>query len=185
MRSEGATAPAFELPGVADGTTETFDLTAALDEHRALLLLFYPFDFSPVCTTELCAIQDAQWFEFTPDLAVWGVSADSAYAHEAFADQYGLTFPLLSDFDGSTAAAFDVRQDEVHGHEHVPQRSVFLVDDDRTIRYAWAAEDAFEKPDFVPVKSAVDELAGIDPELAPDDASLAVTYDDVDAPGGE
>lgn len=185
MRTEGATAPAFELPGVTNGTSETFDLTAALDDNRAVLLLFYPFDFSPVCTAELCAIQDAQWFEFTADLTVWGVSADSTYAHEAFADRYNLTFPLLSDFDGSAAAAFGIRRDEVRGHENVPRRAVFLVDDDRTIRYAWATDTVFEKPDFVPVKAAVNELAGIDPELAPNDASLAVEYDDVDVPNIE
>jgi peroxiredoxin len=189
MRAEGATAPAFELPGVSDGTTETFSLTDALADDRAVLLLFYPFDFSPVCTTELCAIQDAQWFEFTPDLDVWAVSADSTYAHEAFADEYGLTFPLLTDAGGSTADAFDVRHDELQGHENVPQRAVFLVDDDRTIQYSWATEDVFQKPDFTPVKRAVDELADIDPGLAPDgdddgDDSLEVSYGDAVVPNG-
>jgi len=182
MRSEGATAPAFELPGVSDGTTETFSLEAALDEDRAVLLVFYPFDFSPVCVEELCAIQDAQWFEFTPALDIWAVSADSTYSHRAFADEYGLTFPLLSDADGSTAEAFGVRHDEAQGHPGVPQRAVFLVDDDRTIRYAWSTENVFEKPDFVPVKEAVDELATIDPALAPDDADLEVTYESPTGP---
>jgi peroxiredoxin len=178
MQTEGATAPAFELPGVSDGTTDSFSLENALDEDRAVLLLFYPFDFSPVCVDELCAIRDAEWFEFTPDLDVWGVSADSTYAHEAFADAYDLAFPLLSDANASTAAEFGVRHEELEGHEDVPQRAIFLVDDERTVRYAWATEDPLSRPDFVPVKAAVDELAAIDPELAPDDADLEVTYEE-------
>jgi len=185
MRSEGATAPAFELPGVSGGTTETFSLEAALEEDRAVLLVFYPFDFSPVCVDELCAIQEAQWFEFTPDLDVWAASADSTYSHRAFAEEYDLTFPLLSDADGSTAEAFGVQHEEAQDHPGVPQRSVFLVDDDRTIQYAWSTTDIFEKPDFVPVNEAINELAAMAPELAPDDADLEATYEDLTGPSIE
>jgi len=181
MLSEGQPAPPIELPGHANGTRDAFSLEDATDDGRAVLLMFYPFDFSPVCTDELCAIQDAQWFEFTPSLDVWGVSADSAHAHRAFAEEYGLTFPLLSDFDAAAAERFGVRHDELEGHPDVPQRAVFVVDDDRTVRYAWATEDPFETPDFTPVKRAVDELAAIDDDLAPDGESLDVEYEH-DAP---
>jgi peroxiredoxin len=178
MVQEGDTAPVFTLPGIANETTETFNLTETVTPDRAVLLLFYPFDFSPVCTNELCAIRDAEWFQLTPGLDVWGISGDSVYAHRAFAEEFDLNFPLLSDSHGEVAAAYDVCYDEWEGHERVPQRAVVLVDTDRTVRYAWQTDDAFEKPDFFPVKAALDELAAEHDDFGADDVALAVEYDD-------
>lgn len=176
MLETGERAPAFTLPGVRDGTKESFDLGDALADDSAVLLLFYPFDFSPVCTDELCAIRDAQWFRFTPDLDVWGVSGDSTHAHRAFEREYDLNFPLLSDFDGVVAEQFGVQYDEWEDHGRVPKRAVFIVGPDRTVRYAWATDEAYEKPDFVPVRAAIEELAAIDDSLAPDGVELDVEY---------
>jgi peroxiredoxin len=178
MTGKGNQAPDFELPGYENGTFDTFRLRAATDEDRAVLLLFYPFDFSPVCTNELCAIRDAKWFEVTPGLDVWAISGDSTHAHRAFAHEYDLRFPLLGDSHGSVAAAYDACYDTWEGHERVPKRAVILVDADRTVRYAWQTDDAFEKPDFFPVKAAVDELAAERDDFGPADVDFTVDYDD-------
>lgn len=178
MVGEGRKAPEFTLPGVTDGSFETYSLSEATDRGEAVLLLFYPFDFSPVCTNELCAIRNAEWFQFTPDLDVWAISGDSAYAHRAFADEYDLNFPLLSDSHGRVADAYDVCYREFEGHEGVPQRSVFLIDTDRTVRYAWQTDNAFEKPDFFPIKEALDRLAEERDDFGADDVDLSVEYDD-------
>lgn len=178
MLEHGDTAPPFTLPGIANDAADTFQLQAAADHNHAVLLLFFPFDFSPVCTNELCAIRDAEWFQFTPDLDVWAISGDSVYAHQAFADKFDLNFPLLSDSHGRVADAYDVCYDEWEQHEYVPQRAVFLVDAERTIRYAWQTEDAFTKPDFFPVKAALDELAAEREDFAPNEIDLRVKYDD-------
>jgi peroxiredoxin len=176
MISEGTKAPEFELPGFVDGEKKTMDLTNTIADDRAILLLFYPFDFSPVCTTELCAIRDAEWFEFTSDLDVWAVSGDSTYAHQEFADKHNLTFPLLSDYHGATAADFGIRYNSWEGHSCVPKRAVFLIDPHRTVRYAWAAEEAYTKPDFAPVKAALDELSTLDNASVPNDLELQIDY---------
>jgi peroxiredoxin len=177
MVEEGDTAPTFTLPGVVGETADTYQLRVATDDGHAVLLLLFPFDFSPVCTNELCAIRDAEWFQFTPELDVWGISGDSVYAHQAFADEFGLNFPLLSDSHGRVAEAYDVCYEEWENHEAVPQRAVFLVDSDQTIRYAWETEDAFMKPDFFPVKEALDELAAERENFASDEIDFAVEYD--------
>lgn len=182
MLSEGMHAPAFSLPGVDDGETATYSLETATTNGRAVLLLFYPFDFSPVCTNELCAIRDAEWFQFTPGLEVWGISGDSTYAHDAFVDEYGLNFPLLSDYHATVAASYDVRYDHFEGHEGVPKRAVFLVAPDQTIKYAWGTDDAFEKPEFKPVKAALDELDTVGDGLVPSDVELDVDYDEAPEP---
>ncbi|WP_256403843.1 redoxin domain-containing protein [Halorubrum salinum] len=178
MVTKGDSAPTFTLPGVVDDTVETFSLADATDQDRAVLLLFYPFDFSPVCTNELCAIRDAEWFEFTPQLDVWAASGDSTYSHQAFGAEYGLNFPLLSDSDGSVAAAYDVCYDEWENHESVPQRAVFLIDSTQTVRYAWSTDDALEKPDFFPVKEALDRLATEQDAVDDTDIELAIEYEE-------
>lgn len=181
MIREGAAAPDFELPGTAGGTDRRFSLDATASDGNATLLLFYPFDFSPVCRTELCALRDAKWFDLTENLNVWAVSGDSVYSHRAFADQFDLAFPLLSDSNAAVASAYDVRYDEWEGHRDVPKRAVFVVDSDRTIAYAWSTEDATEKPEFAPVKEAVDELAAIaDADVSPAETDFDLTYESVD-----
>jgi len=178
MVTEGDSAPAFTLPGIADDTFDTFGLADATDQGHAVLLLFYPFDFSPVCTNELCAIRDAEWFQFTPQLDVWAASGDSAYAHQAFAEEYGLNFPLLSDSHGSVASGYDVCYDEWEDHECIPKRAVFLIDSAQTIRYAWSTDNALEKPDFFPVKEALDQLTEERDGFGAEDIELAVDYED-------
>lgn len=178
MVEEGDRAPDFTLPGIADDTTTTLTLRDVTERDRALLLLFFPFDFSPVCTNELCAIGDARWFTIEPALDVWAVSGDSVYAHRAFADEYGFDFPLLSDSSGQVADAYGVCYDEWEDQERVPKRAVFLVGSDRTVRYTWQTDNAYFKPDFLPISEAVDELAANHDDVDPDDVDLTVEYGD-------
>lgn len=151
-------APEFSLPGYDGGEFTTYSLSDSVAQNRIVLLLFYPFDFSPVCTNELCAIRDAEFFQFTNGVDVWAVSGDSVYAHRAFMNEYELNFPLLSDSHGEVAAAYDVCYDEWEHHERIPKRAVFLIGPDQEIEYAWHTDDAFEKPDFFPVKEALDTV---------------------------
>lgn len=179
MVENGELAPDFTLPGVVEKNHQMeFELRETVGNGNAVLLLFYPFDFSPVCTTELCAIRDADWFDLTPGLDVWAISGDSMYAHEAFADEHDLQFPLLTDSVGRVADEYDVRYDEWEGHECVPKRSVILIDGDQRVRYNWHTDDAFEKPDFFPVKAALDEIVEEQDRLAPADVAMDVEYDE-------
>lgn len=177
MVTIGDSAPGFELPGFEGEEQETFNLSEATDQGNAILLVFYPFDFSPVCTNELCAIRDAEWFQLTPDLEVWAISTDSVYAHRAFSEEYDLNFPLLSDSHGSVAESFDICYDEWEGHEAVPKRAVVLIDSDQQIRYVWHTDDALEKPDFSPVKEAINEMNVTDENGEASDLDLYVTYE--------
>ena len=65
---------------------------------KKIILAFYPFDFSPVCTVEFGCFQD----EFNKlnniNAQVIGISVDSKYSHKEFAQKLGLGFILLSDF---------------------------------------------------------------------------------------
>jgi peroxiredoxin len=76
----------------------------------------------------------------------FGISRDSAWTHIAWAQALDLNVPLLSDWNGEAMHAFGVDR-EFRGHEHVPERSAFLVDKDGTVRGAWRYDTA-EVPDF-------------------------------------
>ena len=76
----------------------------------------------------------------------FGISRDSAWTHISWSQTLDLNFPLLSDWNGEAARAFDISR-EFRDHEGVPERSAFLVDPDGTVRGAWRYDTA-EVPDF-------------------------------------
>jgi peroxiredoxin len=94
--------------------------------HKAVVVMFYPFAFSSVCTGELCAVRDSLPTFESDAVQVVAVSCDPMFALRAFADADGLTFPLLSDFwpHGAVASAYGVFN-EARG---CSDRSTFIVD---------------------------------------------------------
>src|SRR5436190_20666773 len=74
---------------------------------RKVVLLFYPMDFSPVCTTEHCTFGPALGkISGTENAAVFGVSCDSPFCHAAFRKQYGIPYDLLSDVTRKMVKAY-------------------------------------------------------------------------------
>jgi mycoredoxin-dependent peroxiredoxin len=97
-----------------------------------VLLVFYPFAFSPLCGSELGRLRDS--LSSYGGVTVLAVSTDPVYALKAFRAQEGYDFPLLSDFwpHGATASAYGVL-DERKG---MALRATFLVDADGVVRFA-------------------------------------------------
>jgi peroxiredoxin len=79
---------------------------------------------------------------------VIAIAVTSASAQRAFAAHVGVRFPLLSDWNREVSAAYGVQYDVWRGHQGVAKRSVFVVDRDQIIRYAWSTDDARVLPDF-------------------------------------
>jgi peroxiredoxin len=119
---------------------------------------FYLFDFHPACTDHMCALHDLAWMDLEDDVTVFGISTDKSFSHRAFADSENLEFRLLSDSDGTVAEEYDVLYDEFKNHKRVSKRSVFVVDTDQTVRYAWATEDPRTLPDWDPVRDVIGDL---------------------------
>jgi peroxiredoxin len=161
MLPEGTAAPAFTLPGTAmdrDATEmSTYSLTDAL-ERGPVIINFYLFDFHPECTEHMCSLHDLLWFDLDGQVTVFGISTDRSFSHRAFADTEELAFALLSDSDGSVAESYDVFYEEFNGHKRIAKRSVFVVDTEGTIRYAWSTDDPTVQPDLSAVKDALEGL---------------------------
>jgi peroxiredoxin Q/BCP len=120
----GDLAPDFAL----DGTEGRFKLS----DHRGdrVVLLFYPGDFTPVCTKQMCSYAD-RWEEFGKLAAtVVGISAQSVERHHQFKAMHGIPMSLLADDDRSVAKAYGVSQ-PILG----TRRAVFIVDEDGRIAH--------------------------------------------------
>jgi mycoredoxin-dependent peroxiredoxin len=102
----GQPAPDFTLKDQSRQDVKLSDFAG----KRNVVLIFYPLDFSPVCSNEhACFVNDLKQFE-SLDAQVLGVSVDSLWAHKAFAEKLGITYPLLADFNprGAVADKFGV-----------------------------------------------------------------------------
>lgn len=126
----GALAPAFTLPSAPDRTV-------SLVEYRGgnVVLVFYPFDWSPVCGDQL-ALYNELLEDFTALRArLLAISVDSVWSHAAFAADRKYRFPLLADFEpkGQVSRAYGSYDD----HEGASVRSLFVVDGGGKIRWSY------------------------------------------------
>jgi len=97
----GVEAPDFELLSSELGANGKPGRPIRLSDYRGkniVVLIFYPLDFSPVCTTENQCLQKTTERYASANAQLLGVSVDSAWTHAAFAQQLGLNYPLLADF---------------------------------------------------------------------------------------
>ena len=100
---------------------------------RNVVVVFYPFAFSGICTGELCEIRDNLAVFEHADAEVLAVSVDSKFALRAYAEQEGYGFSLLADFwpHGAVAGKYGVF-DEDSG---MARRGTFIIDAVGTVRY--------------------------------------------------
>jgi peroxiredoxin len=105
---------------------------------KAVLLVFYPYAFTGVCTGELTGFRDHLGEFETDDTTLLGVSCDPVYTQRAFADRDGIFFPLLSDFwpHGAVASAYGVLDES----EGCATRSSFVIGKDGIVRWVLHSE---------------------------------------------
>ncbi|GAA0524669.1 Peroxiredoxin [Halorubrum aquaticum] len=153
----------FSLPGTEGDEISKYRLSNHTN-GGAVVLVFYPFDFSPICTEELCGFRDAEWLTFTDDVEVFGISRDSCYAHKRFIQKYDLSFPLLSDTEGEVIKEFDLMYDEWEHHTGVPKRALVTLNESHDICYKWQTEDAYNSPNMDELEQSVLSLVDKQPQ---------------------
>jgi len=126
----GDPAPDFQL---RDQNNQEVTL-ASFRTRKAVLLVFYPLEFTGTCQGELTAVQsDLDAFQ-NDKVQILTVSVDSPYAHKVWATREGYTFPMLSDFwpHGAVASAYGVLN-EARGYAN---RGTFLIDPEGVIAFS-------------------------------------------------
>ena len=127
--SVGDTAPDFNLP---DQDRQVVSLSGL--RGAPVLVVFYPFAFSGICTGELCQLRDELGTYTEAGVQVVAIATDPTCSLKAFREQQGLEFPLLSDFwpHGATAQAYGVFNDQAG----MALRGTFLVDAEGKVAFA-------------------------------------------------
>lgn len=117
----GQSAPAFRLQDQAGHWRSPTDYRG-----HWLVLYFYPKDFTPGCTTEVCTFRDDIAKLRRAGADVVGVSLDEVKSHAEFAEKYHVPFPLLSDAERTVAANYGVLASRMG--MHYARRTTFLID---------------------------------------------------------
>src|SRR3954471_16133803 len=130
----GTEAPDFEL---RDQNAQTHRLSSYRGAKN-VVLVFYPFAFTGVCTGELCAIRDEIASLQNEDTQVMAISCDTVASLRVFAERDGLSYPLLSDFwpHGDVARAYGVFNEGLGAAE----RGTFIIDKSGVVR--WTVRNA-------------------------------------------
>ncbi|WP_129114353.1 redoxin domain-containing protein [Halegenticoccus tardaugens] len=151
--AEGETAPDFTRPLVDDEYWEDVALSE-LTAEGPVLLVFYTMDGAFPATYVWNEIRDRGWGE---RLTVVGVSISTPYEHGTLIEERGMDYRLFSDPANGVAREYGIGH-ELDGMTGVsePRPAVFLLDEDRTVRYAWVAREWPEFPDYDEVEEAIE-----------------------------
>ncbi len=147
----GSEAPDFELP-------DQHGVPTRLSSYRGdktVVLVFYPWAFTSVCTSELCAIRDAMPTFQNDDVQVLVVSCDSVFTLRAFGERERLDYPLLSDFwpHGAVARSYGIF-DERRG---CALRGTYIIDTQGVVR--WSVVNAIpDARDIADYRRVLNEL---------------------------
>ena len=128
----GASAPLFKLP---DGSGSLFSLAEHLGKG-AIVVFFYPRDFTPGCTMEVCAFRDRKEELLAAGATcVVGISSDTVKSHLDFGTKYKANYPLLSDEGGVVRSQFGVERGLLG---FVDGRATYVLDSAGVIRHKYA-----------------------------------------------
>ena len=122
----GEQAPDFTLKN-----QDNEDVTLSALRGKPVVLVFYPLDFSGICTTELCAIRDDYSGFEQAGATVLGISRDSRHTHKAFREANGIKHDLLADMKGDVAKQYGSWNEEMAFSE----RLTVVIDPNGTIVY--------------------------------------------------
>lgn len=147
----GSAAPNFTLKDQSQKEIKLSDFAG----KKNVVLVFYPLDWSPVCTNEhACLVNGMKGFE-TLDAEVLGVSVDSVWSHKAYAEKMGIRYSLLADFHprGAMSEKYGVYLPE----KGITGRSIIIVNKDGKV--AWVKNyDIPVVPDLNEVAAALQQV---------------------------
>ncbi|MBK8249561.1 MAG: redoxin domain-containing protein [Gemmatimonadetes bacterium] len=151
------------IPGVGDlapdftlRSTGNDQVTlSSFRDRKHVLLAFFPFAFSEVCTAEFCEMRD-NWDQFaTGDLEVFPISVDSPHALREFKAKHGMQATLLSDFKREVSAAYGT----LFGNAGFSNRAYVLIDKAGVIRWKFVEETPGTRRESAELLAEIAKLA--------------------------
>jgi len=108
--------------------------------QKNVVLAFFPAAFSPGCTGEMAKYQEQSGQFNASNTVILGMSVDSTWANEAFADKLGVKFPILSDASRDIAKSYGVFNDR----QLVANRTTFVIDKNGIVQKEFMATEALD-----------------------------------------
>ena len=147
----GQPAPQFTLTSSEKQTVSLSDF-----KGKKIILHFFPFAFTSVCTTQLCTMRDNFGYYDGLNAVILGISVDSPFVLAKFKEEEHYQFDLLSDFNKEVSTAYGAIYDVfAFGMKGVAKRAAFVIDEEQNIAYAEVLENAKDLPDFAAIAEAV------------------------------
>jgi peroxiredoxin len=126
-------------------------------QGKKVLILFFPFAFSSVCTAELCSVRDNLAQFNNSNATVVAISVDSLYTLKEFKKAQQLNFTLLSDFNKKVSEEYDCLHETFsYGMKGVSKRSAFIIGENGKIIY----REVLENPGLQPNFDAISKILG-------------------------
>ena len=152
MIESGEPAPEFTLPNHRGEPVSLSDFRG-----RKVMLVFYPADFSPVCSDQLSIYQEVLDEIDDAGVRLLGISVDSSWTHNAFRKQLGLDIPLLADFHpkGEVSRSYGAYIDD-YGTSN---RSLVLIDEEGVVRWVHESPSPIEIPGANLIFDALEAVA--------------------------
>jgi mycoredoxin-dependent peroxiredoxin len=124
----GQSAPSFKLKASTDAEVSLGDFKG----KKNVVLVFYPLDFSPLCSIQLPEYSSRKADFEKYDAEILGINRDSVYTHKAWAKEFGIDVPLLADMTNSVAREYGADLPE----RGMSKRAVFIIDKAGILRHA-------------------------------------------------
>lgn len=153
----GTKAPDFTLKSKGPNGLADIKLSNNFGKTNTVVL-FFPLAFTSVCTSEMCEI--SQGLQQYKDLnaEVIGVSVDSPFTQEAWAQKERITLPLASDLNKKTAEAYGVLLPDLLGLGSVSARAAFVIDKNGVVQYAEQTATPKDLPNFNSIRETLQKL---------------------------
>jgi peroxiredoxin len=153
----GNKAPDFALKTKTSSGISEVKLSDNIGKNNTVLL-FFPLAFTGVCTQEMCDISSG--LDTYKDLGaqVYGISVDSPFSQEAWAQKEKIGITLLSDLNKKTAQDYGVLLPDLIGLGSVSARAAFVIDKNGVVQYAETTPTPKDLPNFNAVKSTLEKL---------------------------
>jgi peroxiredoxin len=155
--SVGTKAPDFTLKSKGPDGLRDVALGANLGKKNTVLL-FFPLAFTGVCTQEMCDVSGGISSYESLNAAVYGISIDSPFAQEAWAQQEKITIKLLSDLNKTVIKAYDVVFPGLAGIGDTSARAAVVIDKQGVVVYSEQTPTPKDLPSFEAVKTALAKL---------------------------
>jgi peroxiredoxin len=153
----GTKAPDFTLKRkTADGIVDV-KLSDNFGKKNTVIL-FFPLAFTGVCTQEMCDITQGLSSYDNLNAQVFGISVDSPFAQEAWANKEKISIPLLSDLNKKTAEAYGTLLHDLLGLGAVSARAAFVIDKEGVVRYSEQTPTPKDLPNFSAIQTVLKGL---------------------------